>query len=52
MIEIKNVYTSFGKKRVLNNLSIKIEKGEIYGLLGANGAENSMKQIKVRNKDA
>ena len=41
MIEIKNVYKSFGKKRVLNNLSIKIEKGEIYGLLGANGAGKS-----------
>lgn len=39
MIEIKNVYKSFGKKRVLNNLSIKIEKGEIYGLLGANRKE-------------
>ena len=41
MIEIKNVYKSFGKKRVLNNLSIKIEKGEIYSLLGANGAGKS-----------
>ena len=41
MIEIKNEYKNFGSERVLNNLTIKIRKGEIYGLLGTNGAGKS-----------
>jgi lipopolysaccharide export system ATP-binding protein len=35
---IKNVSKSYGNKRVVNNISIKINKGEIVGLLGPNGA--------------
>ena len=41
MIEIKNEYKNFGSERVLNNLTIKIRKGEIYVLLGTNGAGKS-----------
>ena len=37
MIELKNIYKSFNSNIVLNNLSIKVNSGEIYGLLGANG---------------
>ena len=36
MIEIKNVYKTFNKNTVLNNLSLVVKSGEIYGLLGAN----------------
>ncbi|OYT16072.1 MAG: export ABC transporter ATP-binding protein [Bacteroidetes bacterium 4572_77] len=38
MIEIKNISKSFGALKALNNLSIKVEKGEFYSLLGPNGA--------------
>jgi ABC-2 type transport system ATP-binding protein len=38
MIEVKNVSKSFGDYRVLDNVSILIEKGKIYGLIGENGA--------------
>ena len=41
MIEIKNVYKTFNKNTVLNNLSLEVKSGEIYGLLGANGAGKS-----------
>ena len=41
MIQIINVTKSFNNKTVLNNLSLKINKGQIYGLLGANGAGKS-----------
>ena len=41
MIQIINVTKSFKNKTVLNNLSLKINKGQIYGLLGANGAGKS-----------
>ena len=41
MIEIKNVYKTFNKNTVLNNLSLEVKSGEIYVLLGANGAGKS-----------
>lgn len=41
MIELKNIYKSFNGNIVLNNLSLEVNSGEIYGLLGANGAGKS-----------
>ena len=39
MIEIKNVSKTYnGKKKVLNNVSFKIEGGEIFAFIGHNGA--------------
>ena len=37
-IEVMNLIKDFGKKRVINDLSLNIEAGEIVGLLGPNGA--------------
>jgi ABC-2 type transport system ATP-binding protein len=37
MIEINNLAFSYGPKNVLNNISMKLEAGKIYGLLGENG---------------
>ena len=37
-LEIKNIKKSFGTKLVLNNLSLKLYKNEIFVLLGHNGA--------------
>jgi len=41
MIELKNIHKSFNGNIVLNNLSLEVKSGEIYGLLGANGAGKS-----------
>lgn len=41
MIEIKNVSKSFGKNKVLNNISFNVGCGKICGLLGLNGAGKS-----------
>ena len=41
MIELKNICKSFHGNVVLNNLSLEVKSGEIYGLLGANGAGKS-----------
>ena len=38
MLEIKNVSKSYGNKKVLDNVSLKIKKGKIFGFIGENGA--------------
>ena len=37
IIEIKNIYKSFGDKRILNNVSINVKRGEFLTLLGPSG---------------
>ena len=37
MIEIQNLYFSYGNNSVLEDISIRLEEGRIYGLLGENG---------------
>ncbi len=37
MIEINNLTKTFGKHTVLENIDLKIEKGNVYALLGKNG---------------
>jgi ABC-2 type transport system ATP-binding protein len=37
MIKIDNLSFKYGKKEVLNDISMKLEAGKIYGLLGENG---------------
>ena len=41
MIELKNISMSYASHKVLDNLSLRIKPGEIYGLLGSNGAGKS-----------
>lgn len=38
ILEIKNVVKTYGNYTALNNVSLNIPKGSIYGLLGPNGA--------------
>ena len=37
MVEVKNFRMQFGEKTVISDLSFDVKKGEIFGLLGANG---------------
>ena len=41
MIKLNNISKSFNDYNALTNLSIEVNDGEIYGLLGANGAGKS-----------
>ena len=38
MLEVKNLGISFGGLRAVDGLDMTIEKGELYGLIGPNGA--------------
>ena len=41
IIEIKNLYKSFGEIVAVNDLSINVKKGQLYAFLGLNGAGKS-----------
>lgn len=41
ILEIKDMYKAFGSSIALKNVSISLDKGEIYGLIGENGSGKS-----------
>jgi ABC-2 type transport system ATP-binding protein len=41
MIELQHVHKQFGRRLAVDDLSLAVPKGEIYGLLGHNGAGKS-----------
>ena len=41
MIEVKNLTKHYGDKKAVDNISFKVEKGQILGFLGPNGAGKS-----------
>lgn len=41
MLEIKNLYKSYEDKKVLEDFNLEIKDGEIFGLIGHNGAGKS-----------
>ena len=41
IIEFNNIYLSYGKRLILDNLNFKINEGQIFGMLGPNGVGKS-----------
>ena len=41
MLEMKNVTKTFGLFKALDNLSMTVPRGAVYGLVGPNGAGKS-----------
>lgn len=41
-IELRNVSKGFGGRQILQDVSLNVEKGEIVGLIGANGSGKSV----------
>lgn len=38
VLELKNVSKTYGKRKVIDNISLDVKEGEIYGFLGPNGS--------------
>ena len=38
VLELENVNKTFGKRKVIDNISLSVKEGEIYGFLGPNGS--------------
>jgi branched-chain amino acid transport system ATP-binding protein len=41
LVQIDDVHTYYGKSHILNGVSLKVERGEVVGLLGRNGVGKS-----------
>ncbi|GIP34368.1 ABC transporter ATP-binding protein [Paenibacillus sp. J2TS4] len=41
MIEVNGVHKAYGKKRILNDISFRVDKGEFFGIIGPNGSGKS-----------
>jgi branched-chain amino acid transport system ATP-binding protein len=41
ILELKNVYSSYGSIKALKGISLKVYSGEIVAIIGANGAGKS-----------
>jgi len=42
MLEVKNLFKSYGSLQVLKGINFTIEKGKVYGFLGQNGSGKTM----------
>lgn len=38
MLEVKNISKSYGDKKAVDNVSLTVNAGDIYGFIGHNGA--------------
>ena len=38
VLELKNVSKSYGKRKIIDDISLEVKKGEIFGFLGPNGS--------------
>lgn len=38
VLELKNVSKSYGKRKIIDNISLEVKEGEIFGFLGPNGS--------------
>lgn len=52
-MEVRNLYFSYGKNRVLKDVSLKIQEGKITTIMGANGCgKSTLFSLMTKNLDA
>ena len=44
MLEMKNVTKSFGKCKALDDLTLTVPQGSVYGMVGPNGDRQKVRQ--------
>ena len=49
MLKIENFTKTYGTKKAVDNLSLHILPGQIYGFIGHNGAGRSFRPIRGRS---
>ena len=49
VLEVKDLYKSYGTKQVLKGLNLQVKKGEVFGFIGKNGIGKST-ALKVYNR--
>ena len=47
LLEIREVWKAYGAQRVVDHVDLSLKRGEIVGLLGANGAGKSLSLIHI-----
>ena len=47
MIELRNLHKTFGTRDAVIDLTLGVPKGEIFGLLGHNGAGKSATKVHI-----
>lgn len=47
MIEVNNLTVAFGERRVLENVSISLEKGRVLGIVGESGSGKTMTALTI-----
>ena len=45
MIKITNISKTFSGNQVLNDISLEIEEGDVVALIGASGAEVTVREL-------
>ena len=50
MIKVAQVSKSYQRKLVLDDVSLEVPKGQIFGLLGPNGAKKIIKDVKSQRE--
>lgn len=52
VIQVRNLKKRYGKLKAVDGISLSVEKGEIFGLLGHNGAGKSTAMTGTRQPDS
>jgi len=48
LLQVENISKSFGELKLFHDLSLKLEAGKIYSLMGANGSGKNPFQYSYR----